>query len=473
MPSRSKITVAAVLLGLFIYRSGDLVKNVILNKTPLPVGYVAEGDYEGGSCEALGPQNEANPLDSLAYCEDTAFWELHKHAGDETPSSRLVLATCDANRKSWNTVMGPLRDPNPRGTLWVYTPSANSPPKPSKVTFEDYPEGHDFHPLGFEIWPSYGGSTSNLYVVNHARERTVIEQFLMDPSKPTVAKHIRTISSPYFVSPNSVALTSPDSFYVTNDHLITRRWPIVGHVLPLLESILGLPLSFVSHITLKPPSSVRSLEEDQPPTNEIASHTFAAKFIPFPNGIALSSSGRQVAVASSSLAKVFFYDRDPLTNALTPIRERTATVPFCPDNVRYVHNGVTTAGGDEELIVAGHPHFPSLINLAKNATGATAGSWVVSIIPKTPIAHSDKKNPHEELEEVGVFDIEAPISTSHYVSAGPTWTLKTLFQSNGDSERGFTSSSTAIRDPSDGTLYVSGLYDAKGVIACRPTKGGK
>ncbi|RXW24265.1 hypothetical protein EST38_g1571 [Candolleomyces aberdarensis] len=436
----------AVLLAVFLYRSGSTLKNTVIFKTPLPVGYVANGDY-AADCKPLGPGSEPDPLSALTYCEDTAFWELYDKVGDAKASSRLLLAACDANRKSWNTVMGPLRDPDPRGTLWVYNPSSTSEgSQPKRVTLKDYPEGHDFHPLGFELWPSYGGNSSNLYVVNHARKRTVIEQFVINPSNPTVAKHVRTISSSYFVSPNSVALTSPDSFYVTNDHLITRRWPIIGPIVPLLESVFGLPLAFISHVTLKSPSAEAS-------TSEIESHTFAANFIPFPNGISLSSNGRQVAVASSSLGRVFFYSRDPATNVLTPQNDKTVTLPFCPDNVRFTEGEFE----EEELLVAGHPHFPSLIILAKNVTGATSGSWIVSIIPST---NKDQRS----------FDTQAAVSASQFVSAGPGYTLKTLFQSNGE-KGGFVSSSTGIRDPDTGALYVSGLYDEKGVIECKP-KGG-
>ncbi|KAJ2916625.1 hypothetical protein MD484_g3784, partial [Candolleomyces efflorescens] len=437
------------LQAVFFYRSGSMLKNCIIFKTPLPVGYLSNGDY-AADCRALGPGSEPDPLSALAYCEDTAFWELYDDVNDAKASSRLLLAACDANRKSWNTVMGPLRDPNPRGSLWVYNPASLSErPQPKRITLQGYPEGHDFHPLGFELWPSYAGNSSNLYVINHARERTFIEQFVMNPSNPTVAKHVRTISSPYFVSPNSVALTSPDSFYVTNDHLVTRRWPIIGPVVPLLESGFTLPLAFISHVTLKPPSA-------EPTASEVESHTFAAKFIPFPNGISLSSNGRQIAVASSSLGRVFFYSRDPKTNALTLQRRKTVTVPFAPDNVCFTEG--ETAEGKEELLVAGHPHFPSLIDLSKNITGATSGSWIISVIP-TKSKDNDQK----------VFDTQAAFSASQLVSTRPGYTLKTLFQSNGDAENGgFVSSSTGIRDPDTGALYVSGLYDERGVIQCRP-----
>ncbi|KAJ3503227.1 hypothetical protein NMY22_g18322 [Coprinellus aureogranulatus] len=110
--------VTAALVGIWLYRSLPTVRNSILYKAPLPAGYAFNGDYDTGSCEPLGPGSPKGPFDALSYCEDIAFWDLHKDLSDTHPK-RLLIAGCDPNRKSWNTVMGPLRDPNPHGSLWV------------------------------------------------------------------------------------------------------------------------------------------------------------------------------------------------------------------------------------------------------------------------------------------------------------------------------------------------------------------
>lgn len=433
--------------AVWLYRSNPVLRNCILHKAPLPVGYVANGDY-ATDCTPLGPvvSPSDDPLAGLAYCEDAVLWDHTTASGK--PSTPLVILSCDPNRKSWNTVMGPLRDPNPRGALWVHKPTQPGAKvgTPERLNLAGYPEGHDFHPLGLDIWPSHEGEHSNLYVVNHARARTVIEQFTMNPANPTQATYVRTISSPYFVAPNALALTSPDSFYVSNDHLITRRWPIIGTIVPILESVFGLPLSYVSHI---------QLNADGNSAEAIKKHEFAVNFIPFANGVALSSDGKKFAVSSTSLAQVWFYDRDPATNTLKA--SHTVPIPFTPDNIRFIHS---PNGGEEELVVAGHPHFPSITKVAKNVTGAESGSWVVSVVPQA-------------AEAVGTirqkFDLEAPISTSDYVAEGSTWTLKTLFQSDG-SAKGFLTSSTGLVDPSTGNLYVTGLYHPDGAIECRPRK---
>lgn len=342
--------------------------------------------------------------------------------------------------------MGPLRSPNPLGSLWLYAPKytkenvgAIDPRKveAQRIKLKGYPDGHDFHPLGMGIWPSYGGNGSHLYVINHARHGTVIEQFTLHPTGP-IATHIRTISSPYFISPNAVALTSPDSFYVTNDHLITRRWPVIGHVLPLIESVLALPLAFVAHVALNPPSS----------PNAIASHELVELFVPFPNGIAVSHTGEQVALVSTTQNLVTIYSRDPQSQQLKS-KLAMIEVPFTPDNIHYY-------GEDGSLILAGHPSFPQLAKVAGNVQ-PVAPSWVVSISPR-----------ESKLDSAPAQDEDAEAAVSVYTKVLPhsAYTIKTIFQSNGV---GFSSSSTGLYDTHSGALYVTGLYADPGVIVCRPS----
>jgi DNA-binding beta-propeller fold protein YncE len=229
----------------------------------------------------------------------------------------------------------------------MYTPGTTSG-QLQRLTLKDYPAGHDFHPLGLDIYPSYNGNASNLFVVNHARERTVIEHFVLEPSEPTQATWVRTLVSNYFISPNSIALTSPTSFYVSNDHLLTRRIPtFLSHILPVAETFLALPLSWVSHV---------SLEEDADQHNmPKIRHTFAAMGISFANGVAVSPDGSKVAIAATSIGEIYFYSRSP-NNTLS--HTHTVPMPFNPDNVMFDDEG--------SLIVAGHP-VSILVLAIKNA----------------------------------------------------------------------------------------------------------
>lgn len=362
----------------------------------------------------------------MKYCEDATFWDHYGKTG--TLEDRSIILSCDPGRKSWNTVMGPLLNPDPRGALWLYLPGKGS--RPQRMVLSHYPDGHDFHPLGLEVWPSVNGENSNLFVVNHARERTVIEQFLLSPAKPTEAVWIRTLSSKYFVSPNGLAMTSPTSFYVTNDHFMTRR---LSNYLALAETLLSLPFGWVAHVTV---TDANSTQEDP-----IAAHFVASFGVSFANGVALSPDHKQLAVASSVLSEVHFYDRDARTNGLA--YSHTVPVPFACDNVMYDDQG--------DLLVAGHPNFLSLAAVAKNKTDV-APSWVVSISPRKDNSTSSN----------GLFDTRAPLSASTRANAVDSHEIETVFQSNGTF---WSSSTTGLRDSKTGNLYVAGLYE-EGLLKC-------
>lgn len=272
-------------------------------------------------------------------------------------------------------------------------------------------------------------------MTNLAHTRPVIEQFLLSPSE-TRAKHIRTLSSPYFVAPNALALTSPTSFYVTNDHLTTPRLPKpLGFVLPIVETIFGLPLGWVGHVDVIETSS----------TSELV-YTFALFGVAMANGISLSHDGSQLAVASSSLAQIYFYSRSPSSGTLT--YSHSVPVPFAPDNIAFTPSNA--------LIVTGVAHFPSLLAVAASPPGPdteVSPSWVVSLTPR----------PNSSIP-AQVYDIAAPVSASSKVRAVAGHDIETLFQSNGT---GFSSSTGGLLDESTGELYVAGVFAEEGVLVCK------
>lgn len=378
-------------------------------------------------------------------CEDAIFWEKVDNSG--AVIDKVLLLSCDPNRKAWNTVMGPLSDPSPRGALWFYNiggDAIGAPAQPRRITLEGYPETHDFHPLGFDIYPSRPDQPySNLFVVNHARHNSTIEQFTLSWHEPDRAKWVRTISGPELVAPNALALTSPTSFYLTHDHRFTRRLPgVLGKTLPIIESILALPLAWATHVNVTDTAvdiSIAPTTKTHTETETVASH------IPFPNGVAISPDGTQVAIASSSLGEILFYARDITTQALS-LRARVPT-PFAPDNIMYDSRG--------SLIVAGHPYFLALDAVAANRTGARAPSWVLSITP-SPTAGAGA--------ETDAWDVGAPVPASRKVPRVPGYEMRTLYQSDGSE---FSSSSTGLRDSKTGVLYVVGLFQ-DGLMVCSP-----
>jgi len=396
----------------------------------------------------------------MRYCEDATFWEQHDDNG--TVLDKVLILSCDPSRKAWNTVMGPLNDPSSRGALWYYdirhdaepgAPSRQRQRQPRRIALEGYPPEQDFHPLGIDVYPARPDEPhSNLFVVNHARYNSTIEQFVLSWHEPDRARWVRTIDGPELVAPNALALTSPTSFYLTHDHRFTRRLPnVLGKTLPITESVLALPLAWATHVTL-PNSSDTVTNPEKTETNvdskSAITHEKVASNIPFPNGVAISPDGSQVAIASTTLCEILFYARDPTTQALS-LLARVPT-PFAPDNLMFDTQG--------SLIVAGHPHFQSLVAVAANRTGALAPSWVVSITP-TPATP-----PGAETETEGDWDVGVPVPASRKVPQVPGYELRTLYQSDGSE---FASSSTALRDAKTGILYVVGLY-ADGLMVCTP-----
>ncbi|KAI6033328.1 hypothetical protein EDC04DRAFT_2215327 [Pisolithus marmoratus] len=420
--------VLTTLLAVYVYRSGRALYHHVLTTPALPKGYFAGGDYRD-HCVVIKDEID----NRLTHCEHIIFWD---HLDEEDNiTNRLVLLSCDPGRRAWNTVMGPMDDPDPSGDLWIYSTETGSL---SPITLANYPEGHDFHPLGMDVYPSKAGAPSNLFVINHARENSTIEQLVLDPAQPTVATYVRTLTSPYFVAPNALALTSPTSFYITNDHLMTRRLPgLLSSVFPTIESFGGLPLTWVGHVMVLPDGSIQ--------------HKFAALGIVLANGVALTHDGLHVAVASSGLTKVHFYRRNPSANDLT--RDREVTVPFITDNLMY--------DDDDTLIVAGHPHYPSFMDVVEKKSGAKAPSWAISIRSVGAGQSEDQKDSHSK--KMG-YDSRAPLSASVIAPASSTDEVETIFQSDGSV---YGTSSTGLIDTRTGTFYLTGLYE-DGLLVCYP-----
>ncbi|KAJ1307873.1 hypothetical protein OPQ81_001953 [Rhizoctonia solani] len=63
----------------------------------------------------------------------------------------IAIFSCDPGRHEWNTVMGPMLNPDPRGNLWAlhYNSTTNEKLYPLELT--NFPTDADFHPLGAKI----------------------------------------------------------------------------------------------------------------------------------------------------------------------------------------------------------------------------------------------------------------------------------------------------------------------------------
>lgn len=284
--------------------------------------------------------------------------------------------------------------------------------KPYRLKLVGFPTDADFHPLGIEHMPRDSDGTSRILVINHRREEPVIEVFHIQPGEVVTLNHEMTLRHPSFISPNSIAAISPSMFYLSQDHYFTHRlrWPL-KLVLPLLETLLALPLGKVSLVLFDAENGVRKAQTVVPR-------------VPFANGVAISSDGSTLALAVTNEAEVRFYSRNQTHIAYVT----SVQVQFSVDNIAYA--------GDK-LLVAGHPSLPQFMALAKMRSDK-APSYVSTIAPS----------------------VEDGPWISRIARGGK---VVDVFKSDGTF---FTSSSGAFADLDTNTMFVVGLY-GNGVAKCK------
>ena len=224
--------------------------------------------------------------------------------------------------------------------MWRYTDNSSSP-RPEQLKLLDFSgAAEDFHPLGIE----YHSTSQTLFVANHARSNSRIEIFKLF-SQESAATHVRTLDHPLLAAPNAIAALSESEIIVTNDHyFLHRNQPLLA----LLETYLGAPGGSVVYVDLGPDAAKLV------PRMELLAR------MPFANGMVILNA-TALAVASSSTTSVRLYsiERGSETQAPRLKHTRTVPVPFLPDNLSVDVNG--------KLLIAGHPHGPTLEKVAKNS----------------------------------------------------------------------------------------------------------
>jgi sugar lactone lactonase YvrE len=203
----------------------------------------------------------------------------------------------------------------------------------------DFAAETDFHPHGIDLHiAATGGRT--VFAVNHRflrdargrwREENTIEIFDV---RDTALAHRVSVAHPLIVTPNDLAATSANAFFVTNDHGETDG---IGRV---FEDLFGRGLG-----------SVVAVDLSRPPAERVR---IAVAGIAYPNGIAFSSDRRLIHVASIRDKAVLSYEL--LRPNLTP---RKVALGFAPDNLSW--------GPDGKLYVAGHPSLIRFALYAKTA----------------------------------------------------------------------------------------------------------
>ena len=275
-----------------------------------------------------------------------------------------------------------------------------------KVKLTGFASEDDFHTLGL----AFDERSSHLYVVNHARAGSRIELFELNLKKAT-AKHLRTIQHPLLHAPNAISIMSSHEIHVTNDHQFTTR---TSNFLSKLETYLGWAGGSVVYV---------NLANDQVEARTVAHVAFA-------NGIH-KVNATTMAVASSNGGVVKLFDFKP-NGDLDYISD--ITLSFFPDNLSI---------SDGKLLIAGHPHLPSLTKFA--------GSRYICNYP-------------DELEKASPA-MKEYCENSLCPSALAEWTEEQgvrMLYSGLDQP----ASTTGARDAKRKTGIITGLY-AKGIFVWR------
>ncbi len=254
------------------------------------VVYVLYTIWLGGAYQTAGPfvAGQCSAVDAPAGPEDILILPDGKAA--------LISAQDRRNRQS-------------DGGLWLYDLS-RQPAVPQQLAV---PAGMPFHPQGLSLYTAADGTWYLQVINNRSDERRTVEIFVIEGEGSALKlRHRGTISSDLFISPNALAATGPESFYLTNDRGSGPRW------MHAVENILQLSRSTIV-------------------LNDERGARLAAEDIAFANGIALGRDGESLVVGSTLWRMLLAYQRDPLSGLIK--RTGSLALPGGVDNLRLDDEG--------------------------------------------------------------------------------------------------------------------------------------
>jgi arylesterase/paraoxonase len=211
-----------------------------------------------------------------------------------------------------------------------------------------------FGPHGISVHSGPDGT--RLAVVNHRTpDMTTVELYAIDYKddaqggvRPEL-RHLRTIASDLFTSPNDIVLVGPETYYATNDHHYSGGWRETAETYLLLD---------VATLVYGEGQTVR----------------VAAEGLTYPNGVNVSPDGRVLYLTETTDGVLRVYDRDTATGDLTLRPGAAGRMPIGrgPDNIEVTADGAIWIGG--------HP-----VPLKLNANGADAANPSPSEIIRLPV----------------------------------------------------------------------------------------
>jgi arylesterase/paraoxonase len=188
-----------------------------------------------------------------------------------------------------------------------------------------------FHPHGIALFArEQGGGT--LFVVDHRDTGDAVEVFGWQPAAEGGSlEHLRKVTDPLFVSLNDVAAVDDQRFYATNDHGSASR----GRQ------------TFDDYFRL---ARANVVYWDGSTARVVASG------IAYANGIALSPSGAELYVASTTSGEVMVFDRDVESGDL--VLRKSIDAGTGVDNLTVDAHG--------ELWIGAHPRLLTLRRHARS-----------------------------------------------------------------------------------------------------------
>ncbi|TKY86330.1 hypothetical protein EX895_005155 [Sporisorium graminicola] len=454
--------------------------------------------------DIYGRQAGIDPdVQTTKYCEDLEL--LHGEGLDG-----WSMLSCDPNRAGWNTVLGPIRNPRPRGALWMFNYAAaarvyangTAIDRPALLRLDGFPKEKDFHPIGADVVPAAqrnargdASGPHRLFVINHAGKWSTIEVFDLHAASTAsgwYAKYVQTIDHPSAAhQPNALVALGPNELLVTQDHLFPLRarpfsqlreiYTLVygepaasvlasiasirslSKLLMRAETILGLPTGFVTRV---------HLEEH---TGKVTVSLFD-RGIAFANGISRSPNGKVIAVASTTMPGVLLYRRRENEAGKAHdsdwVRSDKIFTPNRADNIAFSRSNDQAGAADvfgsgSKLVVTGAISGIKMLKFARDPTNMSKASpsWVAAISPKradTPDTDDPAPLPSQKM-----------LLRSH-----ADYSVKTLYQGHkptrlaepylGYKFVGIASAAGASLDETvgGGSLLVAGIFSDPGVMVC-------
>ena len=202
----------------------------------------------------------------------------------------------------------------------------------------------ELRPHGLGLWrgaATPGGPRElRLFTVQHGSEVESVEIFALEPTagdgQSLQARHLRSVTSPAFISLNDVSPVGPESFYASNDH---GRKPPLGF---LFEDFLFLSNASVVYFDGQ---SARRVASD----------------LRYANGITADRGGRYVLVAETTAERISIFARLP-DGGLSPVAHKD--LGTAPDNFAQDEQGA--------YWVAAHPSALQFLRHAGKASSPSA-----------------------------------------------------------------------------------------------------